>query len=300
MPQKDFEYRYIKKVDTYLKEELARKYGIQELDIDDVVTDTQLSKLEKRPDYLYVALQFPEYIKTNRHFVPKEIHCFVSNKFILIIDKHDFKHVQQFHNLKDSLLDYEPDSFNVFYELLDFCVKKEYRVLGKFKKEIDQLESDIFDFYDGSRDLLKEILIVKRNLINFTSIIFPLKEVINEIQTKHIAAFDKKEGIEELDDSLDKIKKILNNLANFKEQMTLLTETNESLIARNTNQSIRALTVINFIFIIPTVITSFFGMNVYFGWNEGQYNLFPLISIIIFIAIFTLIIFFIIKKKKFI
>lgn len=50
---------------------------------------------------------------------------------------------------------------------------------------------------------------------------------------------------EAIDDSLDKIKKLINRLENFRETMKLLTETNEMLIARNTNDNIRRLTFIN-------------------------------------------------------
>lgn len=50
---------------------------------------------------------------------------------------------------------------------------------------------------------------------------------------------------EAIDDSLDKIKKLNNRLDNFRETMRLLTETNEMLIARSTNDNVRRLTLIN-------------------------------------------------------
>jgi magnesium transporter len=301
MAEYNFEYRYISFLDEEFRKELEEKYNIEELDIEDVFTDTQLSKIERRPNYMYVALQFPEFDKNQRHFTPKEVHCFVSKKYVLLINKNGYKHLEQFNQYRNSVFNYEPDSINMFYEMLDYCVKKTYRVVQKFKIEISQIENNIFSFENNFRDLLKEILIVKRNLIYFISIIYPLQTVIEEIQSKHIAFWDKEEGVEELDDSLDKIKKIVNNLKNFKEQMALLTETNESLTARNTNQVIKILTITNLIFLVPTIITSFFGMNVYFGWNEESQNLqdfLPLAGILVLISTTTLGTIFVLKKAR--
>ncbi|GAB4146356.1 MAG: magnesium/cobalt transporter CorA [Patescibacteria group bacterium] len=294
-----FSYAFVEGLDEELKSELEEIYGIKELDVEDVFTDTQLAKIEQRPDYLYVALQFPEYEKSKRQFALKEVHCFLSEKFLMIIDKHHFKHAKQFNNLRDHLVeDDEATSFVVFYEMLDFFCTKAYRVLNKFKSEIGQIEADLFDF-DTEEDLLQEILIIKRNLINFENIIRPLERVIVDLETKYIKFVNQK-GVEFLDDSLDKIKKIVNNLQNYKEQMNLLTETNESLIARSTNETIKALTAINLIVLVPTIITSFFGMNVFFGWDPAAPSLHEIIGITLFVILSTLAIFIYFKRKRWI
>jgi len=297
--EKHYEYEFISGLSENLKESLEKKYNLDELDIDDVFTDTQLSKLERRKEYLYIAMHFPEFDIQKRKFATKEIHCFVKKNSILIIDKHNYKHALLFNEKRDSYLKENSDGFDVFYEMLDFCVTQTYKVISKFKTEINKLENDIFRFQDNDsvKDLLQELLITKGNIINFISIIYPLQTVIEEIQHKHIRLIDNHEGVEELDDSLDKIKKIVNNLNNFKDQLKLLTETNESLIARNTNQTIKTLTIVNLLFLVPTIITSFFGMNVHFGWNTES-GLLPIILILSAIILSTIIAFIVIKKKR--
>lgn len=68
--------------------------------------------------------------------------------------------------------------------------------------------------------------------------------MLEDILRKNITLIDEVSR-EAIDDSLDKIKKLINRLENFRETMKLLTETNEMLIARNTNDNIRRLTFIN-------------------------------------------------------
>ncbi len=81
-----FEYNFHIGLDKDLKDSMSSQYGIAELDIEDVFTDTQLSKIEARKTYLYVCLQFPEYDRSIRQFFIKEIHIFVAPKFLLLID----------------------------------------------------------------------------------------------------------------------------------------------------------------------------------------------------------------------
>jgi len=123
---------------------------------------------------------------------------------------------------------------------------------------------------------------VKKNIINFKSLLEPLEELVQEMVESHGKYVDRA-GEEDLDDSLDKLKKLSNKLDNFQGTMSLLTETNELLIARSTNKTIKVLTVVNLFLFVPSVLAGFFGMNVYFGWHPDTENLAPLISILLVI-----------------
>ena len=281
-----FTFDFVNGLSDKLKNKMEKEYFIDSLDIEDVFTDTQLSKIEQKPNYLYICLQLPEFDKSQRRFLVKEVHSFLSTEYFLLIDKNNSKHTKQFVNLKDRFLaEDQSSSFRLFYEMLDFLVLKSYKVIYKFMSEIRTVEDNIFSF-NQKQDLLKEILVIKRNLINFESTIEPIAELLQNLQTIK-TDFVTSNGVEFLDDSLDKIKKILNNTSNFKEQMALLTETNESLIARNTNQTIKALTSVNIIVLIPTIIASFFGMNIYFGWDAAATDFSQLAQITLAMIIVT-------------
>ena len=246
-----------------LKQRLFEEFKVDSLDVEDVFTYTQLAKIERKPNYLYVALHFPHFDPQSRHFRSKEIHCFVTDSKLLVIDKDGFPFLQDFQEVYSWKLG-SWSSFDAFYELLDYVITRMFKVIGKFREEINEVERGLFDERDSSQKMLLEILIIKRNLINYLSIIGPLLKVLVDLETKYTSTLTKL-GLDKIDDSRDKIEKIVNNLANFRDQITLLKETNETLIAQSTNATVKKLTGINLLVFVPTLITSFFGMNVYFG-----------------------------------
>jgi magnesium transporter len=284
-------------LDDQLRLLLLEKYKIDELDVEDVFTNTQLSKIEYHRGYLYVSLQFPAYNKQRQEFVIKEVHSFVTDEFFITINKNNYNHLNEFSQYYLEISqDYE-STFNLFYEMMDIFITAQFRAIIKFKKEIKQLEDEIFDF-ETVDDAIKQILVLKRNLVVFQSIIEPLMETLINLQTRFIKITDQKD-IERLDDSLDKLKKIVNNIKTFRDQMQLLRETNEAVVNRSTNEIIKVLTAMSLIVIPPMFVTSFFGMNVYFGWNPDR-DWIPVVIAggLIFISTIGLYLFF--RKKKWI
>lgn len=274
---KNFSYVQIDILDDSVKSLLAQQYAIEPLDIEDVYTNTQLSKIEQRKDYLYVILEFPQYLKQTKQFIVKEIHCFVGHDFFLVIDKHGYDYFKEFASLYSSADQTVSSSFGMFCEMLDYIITRIFPVVGKFRTEIGFIEEQVFD--DIENDLLPDILIVRKNVVNFMSIMYPLELCVHDLQFKY-TKFVGVDDQEKLDDSLDKIKKMLNNLSNFKEQITMLNETNEAQIARSTNRTVRTLTAINIIIFVPSLIAAIFGMNIYFGWQPDTTSFMPLIVII--------------------
>lgn len=117
---------------------------------------------------------------------------------------------------------------------------------------------------------------------------------------KHTNLIDET-GKEAIDDSLDKIKKLINRLDNFRDTMKLLTETNEMIMARSTNQTVRRLTLFNVLILGPSFIAAFFGMNMHFGWLSflaDQDDILPLSIIVALMVVLTLGMFFFFKSKK--
>jgi magnesium transporter len=294
---KQFQFVFVQGLSDELEDALINEYKIQELEIEDIFTNTQLSKIEQRSDYLYTAFQFPEFDKNKGQFIIKEVHCLISNEFFLLIDKHHHKHAIQFNNLKSNLFDTGISSYDLFYEMLDFFVTKDFRAISRFKSEINELEQDIFTF-DIQNDLVQDILILKRNLSSFYSVVLPLSIVVTELQTKYATKLNRQD-VEKLDDTLDKLKKMINNLDTMIKHANLLSESNNALIARSTNEVIRILTSISIIAIVPTMLFSFFGMNVFFGWSDSQ-NFVPLLGVVMLSLSLTFGVYLYFKKRDWI
>jgi Mg2+ and Co2+ transporter CorA len=224
----------------------------------------------------------------------KEVHAFISDKYLLTINKHDYRKLHEFSDYATDLAKEYPSPMDLYYEMLDIFVTSLFRAIGKFRAELEALEAELFNF-DTRFDFLKEILIIKRNLLKFRSAVRPLNDAIQELQIKH-PNFVTKPGQERLDDSLDKIKKLLNNVEMFIGEVDLLSDTNETLLSRSTNETVKVLTSFSIIAIPATFLTGFFGMNVFYGWSET--SIWPLIGLFCLILGTTTSFFIYFKHKK--
>ena len=104
---KDFTYYEYQGKDHDLKDLLETEFKVQDEYVEDVFSSTQLSKVEERKDYLYFALQFPAYHQEFEYIQIKQIHCFVSPKYLLVVDENSYQGMEDFDNARDDLVEKE-------------------------------------------------------------------------------------------------------------------------------------------------------------------------------------------------
>jgi magnesium transporter len=160
----------------------------------------------------------------------------------------------------------------LLYEILDGLFDEHFPMIDQMEKRMDTLERDVFSLKVGQKDMLRDILGLKKDLITFERTIGPLRAVIPQLEYKNDKFIP--EGLEVyFDDIVDKVEKIWATLSNQREVVTLLQDTNEAVISHTTNNVIKILTVFSVIMLPITFITGFFGMNVQFPANIGLHDL---------------------------
>ncbi len=263
-----------------MREKLTHEFHIESDDVEDIYSPTQLSKYEIRKKYSYFALQLADAEMTDR-IATKQIHCLVSSHYLFVIDEEDFTGIKDFDRIRNRLVTHDNhNSFDLFYELLDISVTRMFTILQALHVRVKNIEGSIFSTSHLEDDHISQIQDVKKNIINFKSLLSPLSDMLEELTLKHTDLIDET-GKEAIDDSLDKIKKLVNRLDNFRDIMKLLTETNEMIMARSTNQTVRRLTLFNVLLLVPSLTAAFFGMNVHFGWfSVLSDQIWPLVTII--------------------
>ena len=276
--------------------EVFAKFQISELDREDVLSDTQLSKIEFRKDYIYIALQFPELDSAKNTFVEKEVHCFVNHRYLLVINKENFVATKPFSDIDKLDID-RNSTFDLFYEMLWQGLEYSYKSLLKLKKEVHGLNQKIFDEGSKDMDLILDIQSTKRNLVNFEGIMEPLCEVLNTIEVRNHKLVDA-EDKDQIDDCLDLVKKILNNVNNLKQQLQIVTETNEAVMTRSTNEIVKRLTGISILVLVPSTITGFFSMNMFYGFSTTAQ--WPALVVVASVLTLTALVYYILQKKKWI
>lgn len=251
--------------DEKIIRKLKREYGFHDLDLEDCLSETQRSKIDEYEDYLFIVLHFPHYDKRRKRIVTEEVDCFIGQDFLVTL--HD-GHLKAMGKLMEKCKKNEEGIrdclkkgtgyflYVMIRELFDDC----FSLIDDMERAVTHLERDLFE-EDSQRDMVRDIIWMKKDVINFRLIIAPQRAVIAQLEHKNKKFLPEKLEVY-FDDVVDKIEKLWSNLETLKELTETLQETNEVLISHHTNRVIRTLTVFSVILMPLTVITGFYGMNV--------------------------------------
>jgi magnesium transporter len=143
-------------------------------------------------------------------------------------------------------------------------------ILGKVLDNIEAVEDDIFS--DRKSGTVKEISILRRDVISFRRIIWPMRAVIGSLQSK-VRRFVKQDMEAYFGDVTDHVDKIWDALDEYKEIIEGLSDTYDSLASNRTNEVMRMLTIIATILLPITVVASIYGMNIPLPFQNSSYSL---------------------------
>ncbi len=243
---------------------LRRNYKFHHLDIEDCLSPTQRPKIDDYDDYLFIVLHVPQRRRRNLHLETDELNIFIGQNFVITLHEENTILKKVFEKCKTKKK--EKDAYMgkgsgyLLYLIIDSLFESGLPLLDDLSKQLDEMEKEVFH-KDYSRDRLKDILLLKKDIINFRRIIMPQRAIIAQLEHKNKKFLPENLDVY-FDDIVDQIEKMWNNLENLQELVASLQETNESIISHNTNNVIKILTVFSVIMLPLTFITGFYGMNV--------------------------------------
>jgi len=254
-------------------EYLEHNFRFHPLDLDDCLSRIQRPKIDEYKNYLFLVLHFPVFSKEARVTVPSQVAIFISENHIITLHRGDLKPlVKLFHECE---IDEESRRehfgggagyllYRIIDRLVDYCLP----ITNKLLENIEDVEDGIFS--NRGRSQIKEISILRRDIISFRRIIWPMRAVIGGLEPK-IRRFTKMDLASYFGDTVDHLDKIWDALDEYKEIIEGLHATHDSLASNRMNDILRILTILTTIGTVLTVVVSFYGMNVSLpgGANPG-------------------------------
>lgn len=243
---------------------LAKKFAFHPLDLEDCLTEIQRPKIDEYSNYLFIVLHFPIWNQRTERITTEEVNIFIGSNFIVTLHKgvlQPLDKIREECSQKDGKNKYFTRGSGYFLykltsELFDYC----FPILDKMWKNATKLENNVFD-EEGVRDSLKDIMLLKKNIITFRRIIQPERPVISALEHKNKKFLPESLEIY-FDDVVDKIEKQWSSLDSLKEVAETLQDANESLISHRSGETIKVLTIFSVIMLPLTLISGVFGMNV--------------------------------------
>ena len=245
-------------------EELKKQFpSIHPLVMEELETTTIRPRVENYDDHLYAVFHFPSFSQRQNKTIPHEIDfilmkdtlitvCYEENQLLETIKKNinaDPDLHDQYGKTPAHLMYY------VLREFFTFALKE----LDQIQAKIDEIEEDVFA--SKEKEILDDISILKRNILDFRRAIKPQQQNLESLVFQGTQMFGER-AKPFLLDLLGEYFKVWNMLENHKETLDALYETNNSLLAAKTNETMRAFTVIAFISFIPTAVANIYGMNI--------------------------------------
>ena len=267
-------------------EYLAQNYPFHPLDLDDCLSRIQRPKIDEYKDYLFLVLHFPVFNREARVTTPSQVSVFIGAKYLITLHKGELKPLVKL--FRECQIDEESRQehfsqgpgyllYRVLDRLVDYCLP----ILSKIGGNIDKVEEDIFS--EEMPRAIREISILRRDVISFRRIIWPMRDVVAGLEPR-IRHFTRMDLEVYFGDMVDHVDKIWDGLDGYKEIIEGLNDTHDSLATNRTNEIIRMLTIIATILLPITVVASIFGMNIPLGpFGDSTYS--PLYILLICLAI---------------
>ncbi len=264
-------------------EYLAQNYPFHPLDLDDCLSRIQRPKIDEYKHYLFLVFHFPAYNKEARVTTPSQVSIFISENYLITLHKGELKPLVKL--FRECQIDEESRQENfsqgsayLLYRIIDRLVDYCLPILNKIGDNIETVEDDIFS--DRRRGMIREISVIRRDIISFRRIIWPMRAVIGSLEPK-IRRFTKMDMAVYFGDMVDHVDKIWDGLDEYKEIIEGLNDTYDSLATNRTNEVMRTLTIIATILLPITVIASIYGMNIPLPFQRSAYSLLFVILIML-------------------
>lgn len=238
--------------------ELGTAFNLHTLALEDVLNIGQRPKIEPFDDQLFVVMGLP--VMEAGLVEVHQVSLFLSKGFLISFYEGEFGAfapiLKRLHDKGSRLRDRGSDF--LLYVLLDLIVDQGFPVLESFGFQLEELEEQILRATNG--DVLENIHTVKRELILLRRMLWPQREVVNQLLRDELPLVDERTLIY-LRDCYDHTIQVMDLLETYRDMASGMLDIYLSSVSNRMNDVMRVLTVIATIFIPLTFVVGIYGMN---------------------------------------
>ena len=268
--------------------------GIDEDLITKVLDEEELPRIEKTDEAILIVVDCPYWddksVKNSYTTYPLGI-IVCNDSHVVTVSLKDFALLKDFEKGKvKTFYTYKKTRFLI--QILLKTASSYLKVLNIVNKDIDVKEKVLYKSTDNKH--LVDLLNIEKTLVYFITSLKANDLVLEKLSKGNILSIYE-EDIEILEDTIIENKQGIEMCSIYKEILSSVTDTYATIVSNNLNVVMKFLAAITIVLSIPTMISSFFGMNV----NLGTFATNDYSFIIIFVAsaLIALLIAWILKKK---
>ncbi|HWR36529.1 MAG TPA: magnesium transporter CorA family protein [Clostridia bacterium] len=263
-PIPSLEWYHIDDPSSPALDELALRFHLHELQIEDCRHRPQRAKSEEHAGYIFFVLK---HLHANDGLNFDDLDVFLGRDFVISVSSQDSSFVEKVR--QRAIQDNVQRLDRVFYILLDTVVDGYMPVLDGIAEETSELETDVLETPDPPT--LRRIFVLKRKLIDFRRIASGMREVVNSVIRREGGLMG-----DDLDpyfrDIYDHLVRTVDLIETYRDLLTGSLDIYLSAVANRTNEVMKVLTVYGTVALPMVIITGFFGMNLHLPWTSNPHG----------------------------
>jgi len=268
-------------------DELAQRYGLHPLQIEDCRHRPQRPKSEEHDRYLFTVLK---HIHNEKELEFDDVDVFVGPDFLITVRRGD---CSWFDGVRTRAQQENVTRIDrLFYLIVDQIVDGYQPVLDKLADDSADIEDEVLDHPDP--EMLARIFGLKRNLVEFRRIGSGMREVVNDLIRREKGLLG-----DDLDvyfrDIYDHIIRTVELIETYRDLLSGALDIYLSAVANRTNEVMKILTIWGTVALPLVIITGFFGMNLKLPW-EGSYWGTAFVLVLMAVSTIAVLVYFKVKR----
>jgi magnesium transporter len=272
---------------------IQKRFKLHPLIIDEFATPTLRPKATEYENCLYLAIHIPLFDVDEKTTYPGEIDIVICQD--VLVTAHDtdiyqltefFKELKRNKDKREMHMNETPG--RLLHYIIEMLLESCFPKLDHISEKLDYIEREIFVGHE--KEMVFEISVVKRDILNFRRTMKPQKTVFESLAQKDFQLIEK-ELKPYFQDLIGTNIRIWNNLESAKETVESLEATNNSLLSNKLDMTMKVLTIFSATMLPLTVYSSIMSMSVNVPMHTNPLAFWIHTAIMLSVAIITIVLF---------
>jgi len=258
---------------------LKNTFKIDEDFLNDIMDVDERSRMEVDEGKLYLIYRVPVFNRENGvPFSTLPLGVMLSDEALIVIGfQHNDVLAEVFAKNLKKQVDYE-NKIEFLFHIIDYSTITYLKFLKQINSETNKIEQALEK--STKNEELHKLLMMEKCLVYFNTSLRSNEILLSKLRNSRY--FKKNEVDEELvEDVIIEIKQAIEMTRVYSDINSGMMDAFASVISNNLNNVMKQLTIVTIILMIPTLVASFFGMNVKLPFGSGQATPIAFISIMI-------------------
>jgi magnesium transporter len=269
---------------------LSEVFNFHPLTIEDAIETRNYPKVEAFSDYLFFIFHGIKNETNSYNFVTKELDGYLGRNFLVTYHHEKFRSIEEVKKQIGCPI-FQKGVDYLLHQILDRMIDSYIPVIEDFEKTISYLEYRILSMQSTNKEILEEIMKLKRSIARLIRIGSKQERVLYRISHGEFLLIDES-NLPFYRDVYDHLLRVVVLAENYRDLVNGLLNIHFNVLASKTNEAIKLMTVISTIMLPLSLIAGIYGMNFeYMPELKVKYAYFVVLAVMFLIAMLLILYF---------